>query len=150
MKGFTLIEILFALAVVAFLAGSGAFVFSRMNAAKTLDGETEKTLSLLHEARQLTLSAKDGAAYGVHFEEHKAVLFQGPTYSAAASSNKEYSFVPSVKISAISFAGGGVDAVFKKLTGATEHSGFVRFSLIMDANASSTITIEETGIAYSN
>lgn len=148
MKGFTFIEMLVALAIIALVSVISLQVISKFNTAKILDMETEKTLSILQKARLQTLSAKDGFEYGVHFEERKIVLFKGQTYNIGTPSNLEYRLVPAVGISAVSLTGGGVNAVFKKLTGATEQNGFVRLSLAGDANASSTITIEGTGIAY--
>lgn len=148
MKGFTLIEILVVLSIAAIIAVVGVVSLSNFNQEAALSVETGKVLSLLSKARSLTLSAKDGAAYGVHFEERKAVLFKGEAYSAGDAGNETQTLQTEVYLSAISLSGGGNDVVFKKLTGGTAQSGTVTLSLIRNESASSTITILGTGVAY--
>ena len=88
MKGFTLIEVLLTFAIIAIISVIGVMSLSNFNKDKALDIEVEKVLSLVTKARSLTLSALDGSAYGVHFEERKAVLLNGASYSAGASTNE--------------------------------------------------------------
>ncbi|HEY4508129.1 MAG TPA: prepilin-type N-terminal cleavage/methylation domain-containing protein [Candidatus Paceibacterota bacterium] len=149
-RGFTLVEVLVSLAVLAIISVIGLNSFSTVNTGKALDIETEKVISLIAKARALTLSAKDGAAYGVHFEERKTVLFKGPTYSAGASGNQEQALNDAVRISAVALTGGGAEVLFAKLTGATAQSGTVALAAVRDASKTRVITIAATGVAYSN
>ncbi|MDO8564680.1 MAG: prepilin-type N-terminal cleavage/methylation domain-containing protein [bacterium] len=149
-KGFTLIEIIIAIAIIAALAGISAVSLGTTNRQEALHMEVGKVLSLLEQARAQTVSGKGGNAYGVHFEEDRAVLFSGSVYSASNSANIPQVLHKAVSISAITLVGGGSDVVFKKLTGETAQNGTVRLSVRNNANASSTITIAPTGIAYSN
>lgn len=148
--GFTLMEALITIAIIGIVTAASVSSLSGFNAEQALRAETERIVSLLGKARAQTLAAKDGAAYGVHFEERKAVLFRGSAYSALHAANQPQALNSSVKIASISLAGGGAEVVFQKLTGDTEQSGTVRLSRISDAAASSTVTIAATGVAYSD
>lgn len=147
-KGFTLIEVLVSLAILAVIATLGAVSFSGANTDRALTIEVEKTLTVLAKARSQTLAAKDGAVYSVHFEERKEVLFRGSVYSAEAATNQAQALNTAVKISALALAGGGSEVVFQKLTGATAQSGTITLAAVRDAGKTKVITITATGIAY--
>lgn len=148
--GFTIIEVILSLAIVVIVAGVTVSSLSRVNQDKALTLEAQKVISLLVKARSETLSAKGDSAYGVHFEERKAVLFKGSSYSAGASTNEMQPLNDAVKISSVTLTGGGADVLFKKLTGTTAQSGSVTLSLVRMASSTKIITITGTGIAYSN
>ena len=149
-QGFTLIEILISLAVVAIIVVVGVAALSNMNRSEALVFEADKIVSLLGAARADTLAAKTGAQYGVHFEERKAVLFQGAAYNASAPNNRTQELHREVKIRAMALSGGGSEVIFQKLTGKTAQSGTVTLALISDAGTTKVVTIAGTGIAYSN
>ncbi|HBV01545.1 MAG TPA: hypothetical protein DEF00_04135 [Candidatus Taylorbacteria bacterium] len=150
MKGFTLLEILLALGIAAVVTVISVTSLSNFNKGKALGIETEKVFSLLTKARSLTLAAKDGLSYGVHFEERKAVLFSGVSYSANASTNQIQLLNDEVKISTIALTGGGAEVLFKKLSGATDQNGTITLALVRDASKTKIITVAGTGIAFSN
>ncbi len=150
MKGFTLLETLLTLGIVAIIAAISLMSLSNFNKDKVLAIEAEKVLSLITKARSLTLAAKDGSAYGVHFEERKTVLFKGGSYSSGASTNQIQLLNDEITISAIALTGGGAEVVFQKLTGVTTQNGTVTLAAIRDASQTKIITIAVTGIAYSN
>lgn len=150
MKGFTLLETLLALGIVAIIAAISVLSLSNFNKDKALTIEVEKVLSLITKARSLSLAAKDDFVYGVHFEERKAVLFTGGSYSASATTNQIQLLNDAVKISAIALTGGGADVVFKKLSGATTQNGTLTLASVRNASQTKVITIAGTGIAYSN
>lgn len=147
-EGFTLIEVLVSLAIIAVISALGISAMSPLNTDKALVAEVEKVVSLIVKARSETLAAKESSVYGVHFEERKAVLFKGPTYSAGAAGNQIQTLHDEVKISALALVGGGAEVVFAKLTGATLQSGTVTLSTLRDAGKTKVITITATGVAY--
>lgn len=149
-RGFSLVEMLVVLAIGVIITAVVVGSFSRSTGLQALDKQTTVALSLLEQARDLTLSAKNAAVYGVHFETTKAVLFTGPTYSASASSNVVEPMHYLLQISGISLLGGGNDVVFNRLVGDTAQSGTVTLSLLASTTQSKTITIFSTGIASSN
>ena len=150
MKGFTLIETLLALGIVAIIAAISVMSLSNFNKDKALSIEVEKVLSLITKARSLTLAAKDDSGYGVHFEERKSVLFKGASYSSSAATNQIQLLNDEVKISAIALTGGATDVVFQKLSGATTQNGTLTLASVRNASQTKMITIAMTGIAYSN
>ena len=150
MKGFTLIEILFSLAIVGILVAVGITAFSTQNRGEALQLEADKIVSLISAARADTLAARNGNQYGVHFEEQRVMFFTGAAYNAGATGNRAQALHREVKISAIALLGGGSETVFQKLTGKTAQSGTVTLSLVSDTSNTKVITIAGTGVAYSD
>lgn len=148
--GFTVVEILVALAVAGIVALIVTGSFSKAVPREALDKETGIVISLLDQARNQTLSSKKAAVYGVHFESAKAVLFTGSAYSGLDPSNVIEPLNSLVKIASTSLSGGGSEVIFKRLTGETAQSGTVTLSLVADASQTKTITVFGTGLAQSN
>ncbi|MBU6430916.1 MAG: prepilin-type N-terminal cleavage/methylation domain-containing protein [Patescibacteria group bacterium] len=149
-RGFTMMEFVITLSILAVLA---AIIFTSMSSfrnSKALQVVDEEALSLLDEARGDTLSAKDGYAYGIHFESSKIVLFRGTVYSSSDSSNKTVDVDGAVEIYGISLAGGGQDVLFQPLTAKTSQNGTVMIRLKSDVSKTKTILIESSGVASSN
>lgn len=146
MRGFTLFEILIALAIVLLLAALAVAAFSSFRQNSLLKEARAKILSELSLARTQTLGAEGKSSWGVHFEETRLVRFKGSSYSAADPSNQEILLPLGAKISLISL-GGAQDVVFERLTGRTVSSGTIRLELNSNALASTTITIYASGIA---
>lgn len=149
-RGFTAIEILISLSVLAILT---MIIFTSMSSFrnnKALQVVSEDILSLIDEARGNTLSAKDGYSYGVHFESAKIVLFRGTTYSSSDLNNKTIDIDNAVDAYNISLAGGGQDVLFQRLTGKTNQSGTVLIRLKSDNSKTRTIAVEVSGVASSN
>ncbi len=149
-KGFTAIELLITLSILVILT---IIIFTSMNSFrnnKALQMVSEDILSLLDEARGDTLSAKDGYAYGVHFESSKIVLFRGTAYSSSDLNNKTVDVDNAVDVYNISLVGGGQEIIFQRLTGKTSQTGTVMIRLKADTSKTKTVTIEASGVASSN
>lgn len=149
-RGVTLLELIVVISVGAIITAVTIGAFSGIAPRKTLEKETSGVLSLLEQARNLTLSAKNASVYGVHFEATKAVLFTGSIYSASATSNVVGLLSPLVQISPITLAGGGSEVVFNRLVGDTTQSGTVKIYLVASSTQSKTITIFATGLLQAN
>lgn len=146
-KGFTLIEILIVITIIAVISTLIFVSFSRFNSTQTLNGTTQTVLSILDEARALTLASKNNLSYGVHFESSKVVLFGGTTYSATDPDNDVTTLNNRVTISDISLNGGVQDVLFDKLTGKTGQNGTVTVTLTFDASRFKIIKIGTTGVS---
>ncbi len=146
--GFTLIEVLLSLALVAIIAAMSVSAFVTLDKKEAVRQETGKVIALLNEARTLSISGENGDVYGVHFETTKTVLFKGSVYSAVAETNKVQMLNDAVQVSAITLSAGGSDVIFKKLTGATSQFGTITLASLKDPSATSTVTITATGVAY--
>jgi len=87
-KGFSLIEIVIALAILILIIGL-AFASYRYFEKKTeLETSTQKIVSILKTAQTKTLASEDDSSYGVHFEENRYILFKGETYQIETEENK--------------------------------------------------------------
>lgn len=149
-RGFTAIELLITLSVLALMSIMIFTSISSFRNSKALQIVSEDILSLIDEARGNTLSAKDGYAYGVHFESAKIVLFRGITYSSSDLNNKTVDIDNAVDAYNISLAGGGQDVLFQRLTGKTNQNGTVMIRLKSDNSKTRTIAVEVSGVASSD
>lgn len=129
------------LAVLA-IVFSGLASFRRIS---LLNSSAESAVSLLHEARSRTLSSRNASQYGVHFAQDRIVLFKGTNFVAGSAENSETLLPSGIDISVIALNGGGADAVFNRLTGATDQYGSVTFRY---AGYSRTLTVSilSTGV----
>ena len=149
-RGFSVGELLVVVAVVTLIAALSATSFVNLNKTQVIDKTALLALSVLDEARSLTLASKNSLQYGVHFEDSKVVLFTGTAYSSGDSTNQVNLLNTAAKTLTISLAGGGSEVIFDRLTGATSQNGSVTFSLRSDSNTTKTITVYTTGTAQSN
>lgn len=143
-----MLEVLIVIGIITIVAGivTGSFsVFKRNNDIKFV---VEQSIGILKDARAKTLSSEGDSQYGVHFESSQVVLFTGPAYNPSDASNITYTLPATVLISNTALAGGGVEVVFKRLTGETAQPGSVTFQLVADAARLETITIQSTGLVY--
>jgi len=143
-------ELIIAISIMTILTVIAVGSFSQSVGPKALESQTAIVLSLIEQARNTTLSAKNASVYGVHFETSKAVLFAGATYSSTSVSNIVEPMHPKVQISNIALLGGGNDIVFNRLTGETAQSGTITLSLVASSTQAKTITVFGTGLSQSN
>jgi prepilin-type N-terminal cleavage/methylation domain-containing protein len=145
-KGFTLIEIILAVAILLIIASIIIKSYSQFNKNVSLKTEVGRIASLIYRAKSDTISSRGGMQYGVHFESNKVVLFQGDIYSSGASTNENFPLSQSLSISAIILTGGGSDLVFQRLTGTTATPGSITVKLDGVGGASSVLSISGNGI----
>ena len=125
-KGFTLLEILFGIAILAIAITIVTLSFSKINENIALDKSVDIAILVLDEARSSALAAKSGSQYGVNIESLQ--------------------LNPLVGIRNISLSGGGTSVIFNKLTGATSQSGSFEIYLKETSTTYKTINISTTGI----
>lgn len=138
------------MAIAAALTTFVALSFSKVNETEALDKNADLVVSVLTEARSMTLSSINGYSYGVHFDENQVVLFQGNVYNSTASTNFPTSLNSLVGIQNVSLVGGGNEVLFNKLTGATAQSGTLQVYLQSATTTYKTVTISPTGITEKN
>jgi len=80
MKGFTLIEILIAAAIIAGLAGLGLFLSFDSYRNYALNVERDILVNVLQKARSLSLNNIDESAYGVYIQNSNFIIFKGDSY----------------------------------------------------------------------
>lgn len=148
-KGFTVIEILVVLALGALLTGFVVSSFSKVNEHEVLNTNSDLIVSILNEARSMTLSSVGDTGYGVHFDTDQVVLFRGTSYSSVSATNVPTALNSRVAMRNISF-GGGSNVVFNRLTGATAQAGTLQIYLKNASTTYKTISVSATGISERN
>ena len=149
-RGFTLVEVLIVIAIMAILSGVVIFSFSGMRARQDVDSNTEVITSLLKEARSRTLGSIDSTTYGVFIETNQVTLFKGASYIAGDPTNQTNSLSNTVTITAVSLNGGGSTIMFERLTGKTNNFGTMRVEFTSDTSVARTITVDATGLIESD
>lgn len=145
--GFTVLEILFVLLIIVILATISFSSFSNLNKRELLEKETLKILSIIQDARSLTLSSKNSSQHGVYFNVDSVVSFAGDVFNPSNPENTTTNLSSRISISSINLEGGGSETVFERLSGKTSQFGTIKISLLSDVNSSTTIRIFETGLS---
>ena len=146
-KGFTLIEVLVVVGLISLITGTPAFSFKDLNIRRPLENGVEDVVTLINEARSLTLSAQAETRYGVHLESEKIVLFSGGSYSSTSPANITSVLPSTVQIRNISLSGGGENILFDRLTGYTTNYGSLEVYLVASSTDFRTINVSRTGLA---
>ena len=142
-KGFTLIEVLIVIGIMAIIAGVTAVSFSSFNKTEILNRAKGDSLALFARARSESLSAKAGSVYGIQIGDTTLTFFEN-TYSAGNPENYTLSFQAPLVISTTSI--GGNEVLFEKLTGRTSNTGYIVLNY-PPSNSYATVTISSLGIA---
>ena len=145
-RGFTLLELAIALAILLILAAIGIGAFANFRDTRELDRAADDVMNLAREARARTLASEEDSQFGVYFESGRAVLFRGASYSEGAPGNEEHVFPARVEAHSITVPSSVV--IFDRLTGATSNAGVVSFRLKSDSSQTRTITITAPGLMY--
>ena len=143
-QGVTFVELLVVITIVVIVATLILVPLFRARERLALELAADDVLSLIEEARSLTLAARDDSVWGVHFETNRAALFKGATYSLSVET-KEIILDKRVEISSINI-GGGQETIFKRLSGATDQAGTITLSLVSQPTENRVIEIKESGL----
>ncbi len=144
MRGFTSLEILITVGIMAVLLGVVVSPLLQTRDARALRETAERVVSLLEQARTKTLAGEGDSNYGIHLHTKNATLFKGSVYSTSAADNI---VIPIPSFVSLSFSiGGGSDLIFDRLTGTTQEPGTITLSLARDATKQIIITVPASGI----
>ena len=77
-KGFTLLEILITVAIVGIISSVVVYSFSKYADSSALDATNNLVISTLSQARSMSVSAKVGSPFGVHFDTKSVTIFSYP------------------------------------------------------------------------
>ena len=135
-KGFTILEILFGIAILAIAITIVALSFSKLNQSAALEKSVDTAISVFNEARSLTLASKSATSFGVRIESTELVLV--PTNTITTFNNL-------VGVRNININGGST-VTFKRLTGATDNIGSFEIYLKDAPTVYRIVTITATGI----
>lgn len=142
--GFTLVEVIITIAVIALLAAFSLETFTATNGRRALELDAARVTAMFDRARGLTLASRNSAQYGVHVGTNQVVIFQGASYDPATTSN-QVELLNAQVTATTSLSAGVADIVFSRLTG-TAATGTVTLTLIADPTQARSITIGATGL----
>ena len=143
-RGFSVVELLFAVAIIAVLAALSATTFMAVRQTEELKTATQDVWLALRSARNATLSSSGDQVYGVHIARNKVVRFSGSTYGTNSTTDMVSNFPGSV-VATSSLSGSTTDIVFTRLSGEVSATGTITL-LHSTTNATTTLTISQTGL----
>ena len=146
MRGFTLIEIVIALAIFVLILTMSWKGFAIFSTTQKLDRIGEETITLFRKAREKTVTGEGGFAYGIRVEGGRFILFRAPTYVEGNPMNEILTLPSDFFVSAHSFQGGGSEIIFQKFTGGTGSFGTLTIQKRNDSTVQKIFHIYETGI----
>lgn len=147
--GFTIIELLLVLGILAILVAVAApYVVSTIG-RNELSAATWEVVGTLRQAQTQARTSYGNTAWGVHVEPTQIVLFEGITYNAADPDNIVTLVTGSVSITGITLNGGGADIRFTKNKGETTDYGTITLT---DASSGETaaVVVSATGVVTQN
>jgi prepilin-type N-terminal cleavage/methylation domain-containing protein len=127
-RGFTILEVMVVVALMAILVVIVAPSFSRGTIKNVIVSASTKAADILVEARSSAMSGRDNSRYGVHFQSTQVTLFEGASYSAVDTNNLVYALPGAVTASTISISGGGADIIFASHKGIPVQTGTITFT----------------------
>lgn len=148
--GFSLIELLISIAILATLAIGVSLWLGNYKRSVDLDSSSKIIVSLLRSAQAKASSGKDSKNWGVSFDEanNKIVLFSDDG-TAKTTSEEDY-FPESVKINGDSLSGGCDEIVFLGPKGETVRDCAIRIEDAINSSIYKDISVKTTGYAGVN
>lgn len=144
MRGFTLIEALLVVAIMAVLALAAPALLASRGVRDVLNAEVQKAADTLYEARNSAMTGRGNARQGVHFTSTTFTLFQGSSFNPADPDNVVRTMPGSVTASTISISGGGADIIFASSKGIPVQTGSIIFT--DNGNNSRTVSVNAVGM----
>ncbi len=139
--GFTLIEVLITLAVVAGIFAAGSFMdFSNLG-RESLNTERATLISVFQKARNRAMNNIYASKHGVYIEENAYVIFRKFPYDNNENTNER---IPRNKNITITTAPSGIsNIIFTQLSGEPIPTGDI---ILNDGVRTKTITIKSGGL----
>lgn len=147
MRGYTIIEILIAVAIVLILTTVVFQGITSFRESNDLARAADIVYDTLNKARALTLASKEQSVYGARLASSTITLFKGPSYVIDDPDN-EIKEIPSlVVISGLSLASTSPDIVFKRLSGETDNYGTITLTTTRNPLKTKNIEIYNSGLS---
>lgn len=137
-RGFTLLEVLLSLALIALLSGIAVPSFHLLAVSNDLDVATNTTLQTLRRAQTLSQAVDGDSSWGVKLQASDITLFKGSSYALRDTNFDEvYTLSGNVTPSGI------LEIVFSKLLGNPSTTGTL--TLTSSNNETQNITLNSKG-----
>lgn len=140
-KGFSIIEILITLAIVAMFSAISISSYQSLNARNNLNIAVIDTVESIRNAKVMAEGGKYDSDTGVHVSNNAVTIFSGTNYSSRdASKDQIFNLPKGITSSGLS------DVVFTKIIGKTSNVGDI---ILSNVSGSKTLTINYYGtISY--
>ncbi len=138
-KGFTLIEVLLSLALIAVIVGIGAPVYQSLLTTNQSRITVDTMVNSIRRAQLLSQSGVGDSAWGINLSTTTITLFKGASYDVRDETWDEVYEIPATVTVADS-----VELVFSKLRGAPDFTGDIDF--VSNTGVTSTVSINDRGI----
>jgi type II secretory pathway pseudopilin PulG len=156
--GFTIIEAVISVVLIAVVAGMSVPLLSQTVVSKDLPTSVAEAVDALREAQSAVMSGRGDSAYGVHFHGTGFVFFKGATYSESDPDNVVHALSDIVAITDVALVPGGTcalpagtgncDVHFANSRGVAAETGTVTFTDQTDAVK--TISLNAAGLVDSD
>lgn len=139
MRGFTLVEMLLAVALLAAIAGISLPLYTQFSVRTDLAVARDSFLAHAHAARGRAQHNIHDGQWGVTVTGGSIVLFQGSSFESRDEDHDDLiNIADSITIS------GDSEFVFEQLTGEVDQEGGITLTSVADKSI--TITLNEKGI----
>ncbi len=138
-KGFTTLEILLVVALIAIVAAATVSVYFTAKRKSDLDVTTNVVVQYIRRSQIYSQSGKEDSTWGVYLSQNDITLYMGDDYLARDQNYDDlYNFPASLTRSGLT------NIVFSKLDGIPSSTGTITFS--DNANNISVISINSKGL----
>jgi prepilin-type N-terminal cleavage/methylation domain-containing protein len=138
-RGFTLIEVLLSVTILAMLVGLSLPVYETFVRRNDLDLTAQATVSAIRRAEAYSRSVNQDSQWGIELVAPGITVFKGDTYATRDAAFDEIIMLPnSISVSGIS------EIVFAKLSATPNATGTISFTTT--TNDTRTITINGKGM----
>lgn len=150
-KGFTVIEMLTVIILLAILVGLGWYAYRDWQRRVILNNITDQLSSTLIKAQQLAVASSQSSQWGVYLESDSYTFFKGSSYDVNDPDNN-VNQLSGIEIlnpaTSLSDGAGGnsQELVFSQQTGYTSNTGTIVLSTVYGDLATTSITINALGI----
>lgn len=139
-RGFTLLEVMLSMTVLAVLAAVGLPVFQSLQVRNDLDIAVGAVVQGSRRAQALSVASDGDATWGIRIQTGGTIIFRGTSYAARDSSYDEM-----FDLSGGITPSGLTEITYSKLNGFPSATGTI--TLTGSSNETRTITINSKGVA---
>lgn len=140
-SGFSMIELLVALAVLGTILGLGVPISSSAYKSFLLNAEIEKFVILVRRAENLSIASYREKAHGLAVQGGDLIVFEGASFAARNSDfDEDYNFSESIQIS------GPSEITFQVLSGRPAASS--SWTISLNSGIGKTVSVNEEGAVF--
>ncbi len=140
-RGFTILELLFSIAILAIISYVTIKSFSGEVSEKEIQAISDNIVSKLELARSNAITGKNGQNYGIKFSEDSFTYFVGSSYISSNESNERNEINSKFEI-ANDIPGEDDVVVFSKLKGDINHNGPITITITEKTDSENSIRLK--------